>query len=204
MTLFKSINPYNRELVVERPLHKKREWLGLLNKAHEGFLEWRLLSLDQRVDELQKVRAKLLERKEELAQMATVEMGKPIHEARAEIQKCVVSMEQLFEFAPEALATKTITADYYLSEVSYEGMGAILGIMPWNYPYWQVIRFAIPTLLAGNAVLLKHAPNVPGCSMLLEAVFQQSSRLGKVYNALYTDSKTTLKIIQKPEIRGVS
>jgi succinate-semialdehyde dehydrogenase/glutarate-semialdehyde dehydrogenase len=153
---------------------------------------------------LEKVRA-LLERDLEVgANLITSEMGKVIGESRSEINKCLAMISYYCSNAQEYLEDKSIKTAHQSSYVTYRPQGIILGIMPWNFPFWQVLRFAIPTLLTGNAVIVKHAPNVQGCQNFMQQIFDEAAKGVSPFHTLLIDVKKVESIIADQRIRGIS
>ena len=142
-----------------------------VNAAHQAFLAWRETTFPQRVEKLRNAARILTDHKEEYAALMATEMGKPIRHGRAEIEKCAWVCDYYADTALTALQPEFIETDARRCYVSFNPLGVILAIMPWNYPFWQVFRFAAPTLMADNAAVLKHASNVPDCSLAIEEIF---------------------------------
>jgi succinate-semialdehyde dehydrogenase/glutarate-semialdehyde dehydrogenase len=153
---------------------------------------------------MKRAAAVLRERSAELSTLMTREMGKPIVQAEAEIEKCAVCCDHFAENAARYLAEETIASDADHSYVRYDPLGAVLAIMPWNFPFWQVIRFAAPSLMAGNVGVLKHAPNVPGCAIAIEQVFRDAGFPPGVFTALLVDAAAVEAIINDPVITAVT
>ena len=146
----------------------------------------------------------LLQKKEELAYLMTVEMGKPIHQALAEIEKCTSICHFYAENAKQVLSDKTIETPFSNSIVQFAPLGIVLGIMPWNFPFWQVFRYAIPALVAGNTVLLKHAPNVPQCANALEQLFIDAQFPEYSFQNIFASNKQVGQIIADERVQGVA
>jgi len=145
----------------------------------------------------------LLAEKKELASLITLEMGKPVREAVAEIEKCAWVCEYYSEMAPQWLADEKIQSDASNSYVSYEPLGVVFGIMPWNFPFWQVFRFAAPAVAAGNVVLLKHASNVPQCTLAIQDIFKKAQP-GNIFQSLLISERTARRVIAHPAVKMVS
>ena len=139
-------------------------------------------------------------RKAELARMMTLEMGKPVAAARAEVEKCASVCRYYADEAPSILAEEEVVTDASRSLVRYEPIGAVLAIMPWNFPLWQVFRFAAPTLMAGNVGLLKHAPNVPQCALAIEEIFQAAGFPAGVFQTLLIEVPAVETILSDPRV----
>lgn len=174
-----------------------------IEKAQEVFGKWRGTSLDMRIVYLQKVKEKLLANKERYGAMITQDMFKPISQSIAEVEKSATLIEYYIEEGKEMLKGRTIQTRWSETFIVHDPMGVILGVMPWNFPFWQVFRFAIPTLLAGNTVLLKHASNVPLSSKALESCFDIPG-FDQVYFNLAIPGNQVEEVIEHPVVKGVS
>ena len=164
---FISSNPYNGEEVGSFNALSSSELNAKLAKSKSAFEKWSKVSLSDRTDLMVKAGQVLRDNLEDYSLMITLEMGKPISESRSEVQKCAWVCDYYAENAAEFLADEVIQTDAAKSFVRHDPIGAVLAIMPWNFPFWQVFRFAAPTLIAGNTGLLKHAPNVFGCATMI-------------------------------------
>lgn len=201
---FKTINPYSEMEIQTYEFDSPASVEKKMVVAVEGFQVWKNLNIEQRVEKVLQFKELLLNNSESLAEMATIEMGKPYTESVAEVRKCLAMIDYYCDHAKTFLADQKISSTYKESFITYQAQGCILGIMPWNFPYWQVLRFAIPTILAGNTVLLKHAPNVQGCQDLLQGLFGQTSIPEGVFSTIKVDIDQIEKIIADDRIRGVS
>ncbi|GAF04218.1 succinate semialdehyde dehydrogenase [Saccharicrinis fermentans DSM 9555 = JCM 21142] len=161
--LLKSINPANGETVHEYPESQWEEIDTTIRSVKNAFHSWKKTSTQKRIDHVKKLAHLLDIRKENLAHTMTIEMGKPIQESRAEVEKCICLCNYYCEHIDEFLRSKSIPTEATESYVSFQPLGVILAIMPWNFPLWQVFRCAIPSILAGNTMVLKHASNVRLC-----------------------------------------
>lgn len=202
---FQSINPYN-----QRPLKSYRADSGAaishkLNLADKAFTTWSGLTLAERVDYLRRVGEYLATHKESLGDLITAEMGKTRKEGAAEVEKCATSCSFYADHAEAFLADQPVTIDKNnRAFITYQPLGPVLAIMPWNFPFWQVFRFAIPGLLAGNVGLLKHAPNVFGCAVAIEDVFRQCGLPDGVFQSLLIDVAPVERILQDKRVRAVT
>lgn len=201
---FQTINPYNNQVLKEYTLLNESELSDRVDKAEKGFHEWRNWSFEQKSAVLQKAAEILFKNTEQYAQTITQEMGKPISEARAEVKKCAWVCEYYAEHAAEFLSFKTIETDAQESFVSYEPLGAILAIMPWNFPFWQVFRYAAPTLMAGNVGLLKHASNVMGSATCIEEIFKAAGAPDGVFQNLLVSHEHVGKLLEHPFVKAVT
>ncbi|MEH9220159.1 aldehyde dehydrogenase family protein, partial [Klebsiella quasipneumoniae] len=158
-------------MVSSLPWASEREVDAAIALAAAGYRQWRQTPLADRADALRRIGAALRARGEEVAQMITLEMGKPIAQARGEVAKSANLCDWYAEHGPAMLATEATLVENNQAVIEYRPLGAILAVMPWNFPVWQVMRGAVPILLAGNSSLLKHAPNVMGSAGLLGEIF---------------------------------
>jgi succinate-semialdehyde dehydrogenase/glutarate-semialdehyde dehydrogenase len=177
---------------------------NLLEISQKSQLSWRKLSVQNRISFLPQLAKLLLENKEEYATCITTEMHKPISHAIAEVEKCALLCNYYFENAELFLATKSIKTEATESFVTFEPLGVILGVMPWNFPFWQVFRFAVPTIIAGNTVVVKHASNVPKSANLIQEIFEKAGFPKGCYQDLPISSSEVANIIANPIIKAVS
>jgi succinate-semialdehyde dehydrogenase / glutarate-semialdehyde dehydrogenase len=198
------INPATEELIGEYDWHRPEKVEAALRAAADAFISWRATSFDERARLMRRAATTLRERRAALALLMTREMGKPVTGAEAEVEKCAGACEFFAERAAGFLADEPIASDATRSYVRFEPLGAVLAIMPWNFPFWQVFRFAAPALMAGNVGVLKHAPNVPGCAAAIEAVFADSGFPPGVFTNLYVDNAGAEAVIRHPAIRAVT
>ncbi len=199
-----SINPATGQEIkryASWSLAKTQEHLGLVQAQ---YLKWSELSVGERGHKLLKIGDLLLERKETLARVAAQEMGKPVDQSIAEIEKCVASLKYFVSVAEESLTPKTIKTEFIKSYVAYESMGIVLGIMPWNFPYWQILRFALPVLLCGNAVVVKPSSNIMGCSLELERIFVDAGVSQYLFSLLPIEIDLVDAVICDERICGIS
>ncbi len=200
----KSINPYTGEIIKETEEIPDTVVEKILAESSEVFGKWKRTDFGYRRSLMEKAAALLKDNNAEYAEPITLEMGKPIRESRAEVDKCAWVCEYYAENAECFLASETAETDADISYVAFEPLGTILGIMPWNFPFWQVFRFAVPTLMAGNTVLLKHASNVQICAQKIESLFTQAGFPHSVFRNLAVGSGRMGKIIKHDCIKGVS
>jgi succinate-semialdehyde dehydrogenase/glutarate-semialdehyde dehydrogenase len=173
--MLRSINPATGELAAEFAPHSIVEINDAVISAHAAFKRWRHVDLAVRAEKLRNLAKILREQTEHCARIATEEMGKPITEARAEIEKCAWVCEYYAEHGPAILADEPVKTEARESFITFQPLGVILAVMPWNFPYWQFFRAAAPALLAGNAMVLKHASNVPRCALAIEHLFREAA-----------------------------
>ncbi|MCA1647970.1 MAG: NAD-dependent succinate-semialdehyde dehydrogenase [Chloroflexi bacterium] len=175
-----------------------------LQQAHDAQRAWRTASFGERAARLQAVARALREQKARLATLATTEMGKPIVEAEAEIEKCAWNCDFYAEHAASFLADEHIETNARESYVAFEPLGVVLAIMPWNFPFWQVMRFAAPALMAGNGAVLKHASNVPGCAVAIEEVFRTAGLPDGLFRTVLVPGSHVDRLIADPRIQAVT
>ncbi|UUC46426.1 NAD-dependent succinate-semialdehyde dehydrogenase [Flavobacterium cerinum] len=175
-----------------------------INRAAEAFQKWRKTALPDRITHIQNVKAKLLENKKQYAELISKEMGKPISQAIAEVEKCGLLCDYYIQNAPAFLQGRKITTEATESFVTYEPLGVLLGVMPWNFPFWQVFRFAIPSILAGNTIVLKHASNVPETAQIIQTLYEDAGLPKGIYQNLPISSKEVADVIGNPHIKAVS
>jgi len=204
MKTFKSINPFDQSVIAEHELMIEEQLDDALAKADLAFLHWRKFSFAQRGNLFRQLAKVLRNRKEEFAKLMTLEMGKIIKESRAEIEKSANACDYYADHGEEIMRDEMISSEARKSLVVFEPIGAVFAIMPWNFPFWQVIRAAAPTLMAGNVILLKHAPNVCGCSKAIEKAFHEAGFPEGVFQSLIADVDVTEKIISHVIVQGVT
>jgi succinate-semialdehyde dehydrogenase / glutarate-semialdehyde dehydrogenase len=200
----KSINPYTNLLIREYPEHSHEEASTILGKVHNAWLSWKNTPFVER-SRLMKAAAEVLrERKQVYASLITQEMGKIIRESVAEIEKCAFACDYYAEHAAEMLRDKPVPSDVPGSFVTFQPLGVVLAVMPWNFPFWQVFRFAAPTLMAGNGAVLKHASNVPGCALAIEEVFRLAGFPQDLFRTLMIPSKSVMPLIADKRIAAIT
>jgi len=201
---FKSINPYSNTEIASYTSHTDAEVEALLNKSQTAFEKWRKVPLEERSNLMANAAKVLRDNVEVYAKTITLEMGKPITESRSEVAKCAWVCEYYAEHAAEFLKDEIIKTDASQSFVIHDPIGAVLAIMPWNFPFWQVFRFAAPTLMAGNVGLLKHAPNVFGSAKHIEAVFKEAGFPEGVFQNLIVHHDKTEAIIAHKIVKAIT
>ena len=175
-----------------------------LAKSAAAFGPWSALSLDRRAQYLRGVAAQLREHRERIAGIMSAEMGKLHREALAEIEKCAGACEYYAEHASDYLHDQPIATEATRSYVSYEPIGCVFAVMPWNFPIWQVFRFLAPALMAGNVALLKHATNVPRCADAIAEMLQRAGVPDGVFGVLHIDNEMAAKVIADPRVQAVT
>jgi succinate-semialdehyde dehydrogenase/glutarate-semialdehyde dehydrogenase len=200
----KSINPATGEIFGDYREHSTSEAGTIIENVHTDWLTWRETSFSHRASLLKNVAQTLLRKKADYASLMTMEMGKLLRESEAEIEKCALTCDFYAEHAGEMLADVLVETDASRSFVTYQPIGVILAVMPWNFPFWQVIRFAAPTLMAGNAAVLKHASNVPGCALAIEEVFRKAGFPVNLFRTLLIPSHEVEPVIAHRHIAAVT
>lgn len=199
-----STNPYNNEEVATIKAFNLQEIEETLALAQHTYLEWRTTSFTERAEHLHNVALELEKNKEEYAKTMTLEMGKPITQAIAEVEKCAWVCRYYADNAPDHLAPKTIETDATKSYVRYEPIGVVLAVMPWNYPFWQVFRFIAPALMAGNIGVLKHASNVMQSAQNIQRVFERAGLPKGVFQNMPVGSDRIENIVRDARIKAIT
>jgi len=172
--------------------------------AHRAFLDWRRTSFDERARVVRKAGEILRARKDEFARLMTEEMGKTLDDGRAEVEKCAVNCDWFADHAHEYLAEERVDIGGPEAFVTYNPLGVVLAVMPWNFPFWQVFRFIAPALMAGNGALLKHASNVPGSALAIEEVLHQAGAPGDLFRTLLLPTRDVEALIKDDNIVAVT
>ncbi|MDZ7682172.1 MAG: aldehyde dehydrogenase family protein [Fodinibius sp.] len=166
----KTINPTTEESISEYERMTETELDSIVREANKAQDSWHRRSFAERAECLRNAADILTKRKQEFAELMANEMGKPLPQGESESEKCAWVCNYYADNAEDFLADEPIASDAEKSYLKYNPLGTVLAIMPWNFPFWQLFRFAAPALMAGNAAILKHAPNVTGCAMAIEEV----------------------------------
>jgi len=199
-----SIDPTTEEVLANFDEYTPRQVDQALAEAAAAFPAWRERSFAERGDLMRRAASVLRENKERYARLLTLEMGKPITQAEAEIEKCAWNCDFYAESAERFLTSEHIATNARDSYVAFEPLGVILAVMPWNFPFWQVIRFAAPALMAGNTAVLKHASNVPQSALAIEELFRESGFPSGVFRTLLVSSGQVESIIADDRVRAVT
>ncbi|MBA3582451.1 MAG: NAD-dependent succinate-semialdehyde dehydrogenase [Gammaproteobacteria bacterium] len=199
-----SINPFTGETLARFAAWSVAEIEHALQQIPLARAAWAQHSLEQRVAILRKASSILISRRDEYAALISQEMGKLMSEAQAEIEKCALVCDYYVEHAATFLAPESISTRATHSYVSYQPLGTVLGIMPWNFPFWQLFRFAAPALAAGNTVILKHASNVPQCALAIADVFKQAGLPEHVFISALIASKDIPRLIEDARVHAVT
>ncbi len=202
--MLQSINPFNQKLIHEYVELSQEDIQVKIEDSAKAFKKWSRTSFREREFLLLNISHNLKKNIAKYAKLMTLEMGKPINESRAEIEKCAWLCEYYAENGQNFLKQNIISTDATKSFVTFQPLGTILAVMPWNFPFWQVFRFAIPALLAGNTGLLKHSSNVSGCALMIEEIFHAAGFPKNVFQTLLIGSDKVADIIDNPEIKAVT
>ena len=202
--MLKSINPLSGKKVESYESHSEKGVEKIINATNKAWLQWKNTDFAYRSQLMLNIATVLRSKKTELAHLMALEMGKVIHEGISEIEKCAWVCEYYARNAENILEDEIIQTESTKSFITYQPLGTILAVMPWNFPFWQVLRFAAPTLMAGNTAVLKHASNVPGCAMAIESLFREAGFPENIFRTLLIDSSMVEKVILHPVIKAVS
>jgi len=202
--MIQSINPATKKLLKEYQLDSYADIELTIKKASIDYLEWKKLTFNDRGFCFYAIADELEKNADMHGKMISCEMGKPILESKAEILKCVWLIRYFAKHAENFLQSEEIKTEYSQSYIQYDPLGVIFGVMPWNFPYWQVFRFIVPAMMAGNTCIIKHASNVTGCSLLIEKLIKNNLSLKNAYNSLIVGSSDVSSIIENKEIKAIS
>ena len=199
-----TVNPFSGELIQNYPEYSSEQVKLLINQVDNAFHQWKMTSFHHRSQLMSNLQAALLEKKGELAALMVAEMGKVQREALGEIEKCALVCGYYAQNAESILKHKSIKTEATEAYISYQPIGTILAVMPWNFPFWQVFRFLAPALMAGNTAVLKHASNVPGCALAIEQLVIEAGFPENVFRTLLVSSEGVKTIIDNPLIKAVT
>lgn len=199
-----SINPYSGETLASFESWDAQQLEAALAEVAAATPAWAATPLAERCRLLHGLADTLRQQREQLATTITLEMGKRINEARAEVDKCIALCEYYAEQAPAMLADEVIESDAGRSLVAYQPLGTVLAVMPWNFPVWQVLRFAVPAFAVGNTGLLKHASNVPQCALAIEQLIRDAGFPEGVFRSLMIGSGQVAQVIADPRVHAVT
>jgi succinate-semialdehyde dehydrogenase / glutarate-semialdehyde dehydrogenase len=205
MKMIQSINPWTGEIVREFDPMTRKAIDFKVDLASKAFQSWKNTGISERSGLMRKAGQILRKNQEEYARLITLEMGKIIRESRAEIEKCAWACDYYSENAEVFLSPEKINLpDGKKAKIIHQPLGSILAVMPWNFPFWQVFRFAAPTLMAGNVGILKHASNVPQSALAIESIFREAGFPEGVFQTFLIDSKATLTLLEDDRIKAVT
>jgi succinate-semialdehyde dehydrogenase/glutarate-semialdehyde dehydrogenase len=199
-----AINPATGLTLKEYPEIPLEEVDRVIRETHETFCSWRKTGFAERANLMKQAAQVLRDNQERYARLMTEEMGKPIKDGRAEAEKCAWVCDYYAGHAEEFLQPEIVETDARKSFVTFQPIGVVLAIMPWNFPFWQVFRFAAPALMAGNVGVLKHASNVPGCALAIEEIFHKAGFPRNTFRTLLVGSRQIDAIIEHPLIKAIT
>ena len=199
-----SINPHTGRTLRRFPAYGWPKTEKILIQAHKALPAWGATTFAHRAGVLRRAAALLRERQNELAHLMALEMGKPVTDGRAEALKCATCCDYYAEHAEGFLTDELIETDAARSFISYQPLGVVLAVMPWNFPLWQVVRFAAPALMAGNVGLLKHASNVPQCALALEKIFHDAGLPPACFRTLLIENELIEKLIADDRLAAIT
>ena len=199
-----SINPANGQEIAAYTIHDEKKVENTLKQSCKTFENWRKLPFSRRAVVLKNIAKELRKEKDKLVKMATLEMGKPIQQGYYEVEKCASTLEFYAKEGAKFLADEAVKTDARKSYVSFQPIGVVLAIMPWNFPYWQVFRAMAPAVMAGNVIVLKHASNVSGCALLIEKIIINAGAPKGLLQTLLIPSSRVEKLIDDPRIAAVT
>ena len=199
-----SINPANGETIEQYEEMSTEQVDAIIDQCHQAFLDWRDVPFAERARLMHAAAQILRDGQEDYARLMTAEMGKPIKQGRAEAEKCGWVCDYYADNAETFLASQAVKTDASKSFVAFEPIGAVLAVMPWNFPFWQVLRFAAPALMAGNAGLLKHSSNVMGCALAIEDVFRKAGFPEHLFRTLVIGGRKVAAVIESAKVMAVT
>ena len=204
MTTIESVEPSTEEIRASFDPHSASDVASSITAADAAFRSWREVPIADRAVPMRALARVLRDRKDRYARLITTEMGKPISEALAEIEKCAWTCEFYAEHAAAYLADERVATNARESFVAFEPLGVVLAVMPWNYPFWQVIRFLAPAVMAGNAAVLKHASNVPQCALAIEEAVRDAGFPAGILRTLLVPGGAVEPAIADDRVRAVT
>lgn len=199
-----TVNPATGKVEKSYVPLSKDEVMKAISESHEAFLKWKEVGIEKRCRLVKNAADVLRTKKEEYAQLLTIEMGKPIKQSIAEVEKCALVCDYYADNGVKILQNEIIKTDASESYVQFDPLGIVLAVMPWNFPFWQVFRFAAPALVAGNVGLLKHASNVPMCALAIEQIFITAGLPKNVFRTLLIGSDLVNDVIENPKVKAVT
>ncbi len=202
--MIKSVNPATGKLIKVYEPYTEKGVNRIISSVDKCWQQWKKTTYLQRSQLMQNLSSLLKSKKEELAALMAVEMGKVVYEGTAEIEKCAWVCDYYAENAENFLENEVIKSDFSNSYVCYQPLGVILAVMPWNFPFWQVFRFAAPAIMAGNTVVLKHSSNVPGCALAIEDLFREAGFPDNLFRTLLIGGSQVDAVIKHNAVKGVT
>lgn len=204
LSSIKSVNPFNNEVVKEFEVMTSDQISAIIDQADAAFQSWKNTTFQQRAAIIHKVAKIMRERKEELGKLATTEMGKLLSESIYEVDLSADIFDYYADKAAEFLADKSLDVKHGEAFLSYEPLGVLLSVQPWNFPYYQITRSAAPNIMAGNTMVLKHASNVPQCAQIMEDIFKEAGLPKGVYTNLFIPGSQVEPLVSNPKIKAVT
>lgn len=199
-----AVNPATGEKLQTYPQMSSAAVDAAIESTHEAFLVWRRKPLEERAQCLRQAAKLLRDRADSWARLMASEMGKPLRDGVAEAQKCALACDYFADNAVRLLAAEHVKTEAHRSFVTFQPLGVVLAVMPWNFPFWQVFRFAAPALMAGNAAVLKHASNVPGCALAIEEILREAGAPANLLRTLLIGNSQVEHVIAHPKVRAVT
>lgn len=199
-----TINPATEKIIKIYQEMSEQNVSDIIDITHKAYLSWKHSPFLKRSDCLRKLANLLKDQIESFALLISTEMGKPITQAKAELEKCALLCNYYADHGEEFLQSKIIATDMQKSYVAYQPLGIVFGIMPWNFPFWQVFRFAIPNIMAGNGILLKHAPISTGAALAIEQLFEAAGFIKNLFRSLILSNEQAGKVIRHPLVSAVT
>ena len=199
-----TVNPATGEKLASYPMMSREDTMKVAKEVKGAFEKWRRISISERAGHLLELARVLRNHKNAYARLMTSEMGKPITQSESEVEKCAWTAEVYAQRTEKWLEDEVATTDAKLAYVTFDPLGTVLSVMPWNFPFWQALRFAIPALTAGNTSLLKHASVSTGSSLAIEGAFREAGYPESVFRSLIIDHEVAAELIAGPLVQGVS
>jgi succinate-semialdehyde dehydrogenase/glutarate-semialdehyde dehydrogenase len=195
-----AVNPATGQLIRQYPRMSDEQACRAVDQAHDAFLTWQTTPFAHRAQLMKQAAVLLRERKVDYARLMAEEMGKPITQGEAETDKCAWVCDYYAERAAQLLSDELVATEATHSFVAFQPLGVVLAVMPWNFPLWQVFRFAAPALMAGNGAVLKHASNVPGCALAIEELFRDAGFPEHVFRTLLIGAQQVASVVRHPNV----
>jgi succinate-semialdehyde dehydrogenase/glutarate-semialdehyde dehydrogenase len=202
--MLESVNPSNLQIIKTYQALQNAEVNKIIELTNKAFLFWKDTSIIEREKLMLNASSVLKSKRDQFSELMTLEMGKPISQSKAEVDKCAWVCEYYAENAQKFLADELVKTDASKSFISFQPLGIVLAVMPWNFPFWQVFRFASPALMAGNAGILKHASNVSGCALAIEDVFREAGFPDNLFRTILVPSSQMEEVIKNNNIKAVT
>lgn len=199
-----SVNPFTGKVIKTYKCHSDDEVSSIIDQVDQAWNGWKKTSFEKRSELLYRLADLLILKKEELGSLITLEMGKVLHEANGEIEKCAWVCKYYAQNSEKFLSNEAIKTESSESYISYRPLGTVLAVMPWNFPFWQVFRFLAPALMAGNSGILKHASNVPGCALAIEGLVAQAGFPENIFRTILIPGSSVKHVIENPKVKAVT